>query len=134
MRGSSIVLYDGECGFCNKSVQFIIKHDKHEHFHFAALQSSFAQEFLAKKNLSANLDSIVLIEGNEIFTESSAALRIAKKLDGFWKTLYALILLPAPARNFAYRLFAKNRYRLFGRQEMCELPSPQVRARFLDLD
>ncbi len=62
---------------------------------------------------------------------STAALRVTKKLDGAWSRLYAFIIIPKPIRDFFYKLFAKNRYKLFGKQDACMMPTPEIRARFL---
>jgi len=77
------------------------------------------------------IDSIVLIEDGRAFTRSTAALRIAKGLGGIWALAYILIVIPRPVRDYLYELFAKYRYRLFGKKDECMLPTPEVRARFL---
>jgi predicted DCC family thiol-disulfide oxidoreductase YuxK len=130
----AIVLFDGVCNFCSHSVQFIIRRDRAAYFRFAPLQSGIAEGWLRGHVNSPVPDSIVLIEGNRIYTESGAALRICRHLDGLWKAFYFLLLIPRPIRDAAYRMFAKHRYRLFGRQEACMIPAPDIRERFLSLD
>nr|WP_106782642.1 thiol-disulfide oxidoreductase DCC family protein [Lysinibacillus timonensis] len=130
----SIIFFDGECNFCNSSVQFIIKRDHKGHFRFTSLQSSIAQALLSNYPITAQLDSIILIEKGQLYTESTAVLRICKQLDGLWKGLYILIVIPKPIRNFFYRLFAKHRYRFFGKQNICMIPTPDIRQRFLHID
>ncbi|WP_077211956.1 thiol-disulfide oxidoreductase DCC family protein [Bacillus dakarensis] len=127
----AIILFDGVCNFCNSSVQFIIKRDRAGYFQFASLQSEVGKSLLAQRPELQNLDSIVLIENGQFFTESSAALRIARKLDGFWKLAFLLNALPKVCRDPFYRFFAKNRYRWFGKQEACMMPTKDMRARFL---
>jgi len=127
----SIVLFDGVCNFCSDSVNFIIRHDTHNRFVFAPLQSENGIELRAKYAIDDNIDSIVLIEDDRAFTRSTAALRIAKRLGGIWALAYALIVVPRPIRDYLYELFAKYRYRLFGKKDECMLPTPEVRARFL---
>ncbi len=129
---SAIILFDGVCNFCNGSVNFIIEHDKENYFRFAPLQSEIGQELLDKYNINkAETDSVILIEDEKVFTYSTAALKVAQKLDGAWSWLYAFIIVPKPIRDFLYKLFAKNRYRLFGKQDACMMPTPEIRARFL---
>ena len=128
---SSIVLFDGVCNFCNGAVNFIIKHDREKRFKFAALQSEIGQELRAKFDIGEDVDSIILVENEEAFMHSTAGLRVAKTLGGIWSLGYAFIIVPAFIRDWAYRVFARNRYRLFGRLEICMLPTPEVRERFL---
>lgn len=127
---NSIVLFDGVCNFCNGSVNFIIRNDPEKRFKFAALQSEAGQELRAKYGIGEDVDSIVLIENDNAYTQSTAGLRIAKTLGGIWSLGYVGIIIPAFIRDFLYRKFAKNRYRFFGRQDACMLPTPDVRDRF----
>jgi predicted DCC family thiol-disulfide oxidoreductase YuxK len=129
----AIVFFDGECNVCSQSVQFIIKHDKHGYFLFASLQAQIAQSLLAQKGMDAGkTDSIVLMEDNQCFIESSAVLRICKRLDGLWKGLYVFKVIPKLLRDPAYRWFARNRYRLFGKKQSCMVPDANIKQRFLD--
>lgn len=127
---SAIVLFDGVCNFCNSSVNFIIERDRAGYFKFAPLQSEIGREFIAKFDLS-EIDSIVLIEDERAYTHSTAALRISKHLDGAWRWLRVLFIVPRFLRDFFYKLFARYRYRLFGKKDECMIPTPEVRARFL---
>ena len=129
---SAIVLFDGVCNFCNGSVNFIIERDRPGYFKFAPLQSEIGEQYLDKFGIDRKVtDSVVLIENQRVFTHSTAALKIAQKLDGFWSWFYALIIIPKPVRDFFYKLFAKYRYRLFGKQDACMMPTPEIRQRFL---
>lgn len=129
---SAIVLFDGVCNFCNGSVNFIITHDAENYFKFAPLQSDVAQSLLEKYDIDkAETDSVILIENETAYTHSTAALRIARKLDGAWSWFYALIVVPKPVCDFFYKLFAKYRYRLFGKTEACMMPTPEIRERFI---
>jgi len=133
-KKNGIVLFDGVCNFCNRSVNFIIDHDPKNYFRFAALQSETGgrlQREYGIKPEDKSLDSILLIEDKKLHTHSTAALRIARRLSGLWSFAYIFIVVPKPLRDFFYKLFAKNRYRLFGKQDACRLPSPEERARFL---
>lgn len=129
-----IILFDGDCNFCDSSVQFIIKRDPYDHFRFSSLQSETGKELVSKYSIPAEVDSLVLIEDNKAYTKSSAALRIAKKLDGLWHLLYVLLLIPRPIRDLFYDYFAKNRYQWFGKKteaEACMLPTPEQRQKFI---
>lgn len=127
-----IVLFDGVCNFCNGAVNWVIERDKAGYFKFAALQSEIGEELAAKHGIDRkDTDSIVLVEDEKVYTYSTAALRIVKKLDGPWSWAYSLIIVPKPVRDFFYKLFAKYRYRLFGKQDACMMPTPDIRARFL---
>lgn len=127
-----MVLFDGDCRFCNSAVNFIVERDAPATFRFAPLQSSLGQELLGRFGLpTTGLDSLVLVDGQGAALRSTAALRIARRLPMPWKLTYGLIAIPAPVRDFAYKAFARLRYRLFGRQETCRVPTPETRARFL---
>lgn len=127
-----IVLFDGECNFCNSSVQFIIKRDPAAHFFFTSLQSEAGKKYAKQYHIPDDVDSIVLIEKGKAYTKSSAALHIAKKLDGLWHLLFLFILIPRKIRDGAYDYFARNRYRWFGKTEgACMLPTPEERKRFI---
>ncbi|MBV6642716.1 MAG: thiol-disulfide oxidoreductase DCC family protein [Cyclobacteriaceae bacterium] len=125
-----IILFDGVCNFCAGSVRFIIQRDTKENFRFASLQSGFSKDLIGATNLT--MDTLLLVEGGVIYKESTAALRIARRLRGGWKLLYGLIVLPKFIRDSIYRLIARNRYRWFGKKDQCMVPSPELQARFLD--
>ena len=132
MQGKSIVLIDGVCHLCQGVVRFIIPRDPKAHFMFSPLQSGVSGELLKAGNLPAgSLSTVVLVENGVYYTESAAVLRIARRLRFPWPAAYILILVPRPLRNALYRLVARNRYRWFGRDEQCMLPTPDIRRRFL---
>ncbi len=127
-----LVLFDGVCNLCNRSVQFIIERDPDARFRFASLQSPLGEKLRAKLGIDPQaVDSVILVEGDRWSKESDAALRIARELRGAWKALALLRVIPRPLRDAGYRLIARNRYRWFGRQETCWLPTPELRERFL---
>ena len=132
----TVLLYDGVCGFCNRSVQAIIRYDRRGEMKFAALQSEYGKSVVARHPELRSVDSLVLVErlnGEEkISTRSTAALRIAAYLGGAWKLFLIARVIPRPVRDVLYNLFARYRYRLFGKYESCPLPSPEIRSRFLD--
>jgi len=128
-----IVLFDGVCNLCNGFVQFIIRNDKKEHFHFGALQSAEAQELLKGSPIRpADLDTVIYLRKGKALTRSTAALQILKELGGAWSLMAVFFVVPRFLRDAVYRFIGNNRYRWFGRQESCMLPTPELRARFLD--
>lgn len=128
-----VVLFDGVCNLCNRSVQFIIRRDKKDQFRFAALQGKTGQAILARHGLPADsFNSFILAEGDKIYTRSTGALRMLKKLGGGWSILYGFIIVPRFIRDWVYDQVARNRYRWFGRQESCMIPTPDLRKKFLD--
>jgi predicted DCC family thiol-disulfide oxidoreductase YuxK len=132
MNSHPIILFDGICNLCNSTVSFLIKRDKKSVIQFAALQSEPAKKLLEQFNLPTHsFNSLILIEKGVVYTQSTAALKICKHLNGLWPLLYGLIIVPKLIRNGCYQLIAKNRYRWFGKQEKCMLPSPEVSDRFL---
>jgi predicted DCC family thiol-disulfide oxidoreductase YuxK len=132
MEEKAIILFDGVCNLCNGAVTFVIKRDPKDRFRFAALQSEIGEELIHKNGLKdKGLDSIVLIEGEKAFVKSSAALRIARKLSGFWPLLYVFIILPRFLRDSFYDLIARNRYSWYGKRESCMIPTPELRAKFI---
>jgi predicted DCC family thiol-disulfide oxidoreductase YuxK len=129
----SIILFDGICNFCNSSVNFIIKRDKGNHFKFASLQSEIGQKFLTEYDFShTEFDTIILIEKGELYTRSTAALRIAKSLSGIWKLFYIFIIVPPPVRNYFYDLLSRNRYKWFGKRDSCRIPTDMEKSKFIE--
>jgi predicted DCC family thiol-disulfide oxidoreductase YuxK len=127
-----VVLFDGVCNLCNSSVQFIIARDPSARFRFATLQSPTAQRLIEESGAGSPLpDSIVLLENGKLYTRSTAALRIARRLQFPWPLLYAWIVVPRLLRDVAYDWIARNRYRWFGKRDACMMPTPELRARFL---
>lgn len=126
-----IVLFDGECNLCDASVQFILKRDPSGMFHFTSLQSEIGQSLLLEYNIPATTNSFLLLEGEHYFTESTAALKVARNLSGFWKLFYFGIVIPKPLRDVVYKWIAKNRYKWFGKKQECMLPTPEQKGRFL---
>jgi predicted DCC family thiol-disulfide oxidoreductase YuxK len=131
-----VLLYDGVCGFCNKSVQMILDHDRRGEMRFAALQSEYGRAVVSRHPELEGVDSVIFVEGGpggeRVHTRSEAALRVAAYLGGAWKIFLAARVVPAPARDFFYNLFARYRYRFFGKYDTCMLPPPEVRSRFIE--
>lgn len=130
---NSIVLFDGVCSFCNGAVNFIIERDTAKRYKFAPLQSEIGQKLIKDYRLDKieKLDSVVLIENGTAYTHSTAALRIAGNLNGFWRYFAFFSVVPPVIRDTFYKLFAKLRYQLFGKKDACMMPTPEIRERFL---
>ena len=128
-----IILFDGVCNLCNSSIQYVIKHDKAEIFTFASLQGKTGQELLKKYDLPTNdLNSFVLLQNNMAYTRSTAALKVAKQLNGPVKLLYGFIIVPGFIRDAVYSLVAKNRYKWFGKEENCMIPNTSLKSKFFN--
>jgi predicted DCC family thiol-disulfide oxidoreductase YuxK len=130
-----VLLFDGVCNLCNRTVQFVIRHDKKQLFRFASLQSPTGQEALqllaTEKGMSP--DSVVLYYQGRFYIKSTAALRVAWLLGGFWRLAEIFRLLPRFIRDAVYDWIARNRYKWFGKKDACMLPSPGLKERFLDI-
>jgi predicted DCC family thiol-disulfide oxidoreductase YuxK len=133
LSNGPVVLFDGVCNVCNGSVLFIIKRDAQSKLKFASLQSEYGAEQMKRFNLPPSaLDSVLLIKNGQLFQKSNAALEIARMLDGMWPVMYAFKIVPIFIRDFFYDWIAKNRYRWFGKKDECMIPTPQVKARFVN--
>jgi predicted DCC family thiol-disulfide oxidoreductase YuxK len=127
-----VILFDGVCNLCNGAVQFIIRRDKRNIFRFASLQSGAAKKLLSSVEMPPDrLDSIILIRNHRVYRESDAAVEIAREFSGGWKLLSWFRILPKFLRDPMYRLIARNRYRLFGKRDVCMIPSPELKSKFL---
>jgi predicted DCC family thiol-disulfide oxidoreductase YuxK len=128
-----VILFDGVCNLCSAAVHFVIKRDKNAVFKFASLQSATASSLLAGFNLPSNeMRSIILIENNQLYSRSTAALRICRHLSAPWPLMYGFIIVPPFIRNFIYDFISKNRYRWFGKSDICMMPTPALQSRFLN--
>ena len=133
MFDSPVIFFDGFCNLCNGAVQFTIKRDRKNIFHFASLQSDYADEKLTAFHIDPKqFNSFVLLENGTVYQQSTAALRVAKQLGGLWPVLYGFIIVPSFIRDAVYNYVAKNRYKWFGKQDTCMLPTPELKARFLN--
>ena len=121
-KNKSIILYDGVCNLCNKSVQFIIKTDHKKQFLFVSFQSDAAVKLLLQLNSKkTELNSIVLIDDGITYKKSTAILIILKKIGGFWSLFYFFKIVPKRVRDYTYDLIANNRYKWFGKCEVCNI-------------
>jgi predicted DCC family thiol-disulfide oxidoreductase YuxK len=127
-----VIVFDGVCNLCSGSVQFILKRDKEKRFSFASLQSNFGQDLLKQFDLPTNtFNSFILFQEGKIFTRSTAALKMFSQLKN-WGWVKIFWIVPKFIRDGVYNLIAKNRYKWFGKKEECWVPTPELKARFLD--
>ncbi|MDZ7898733.1 MAG: thiol-disulfide oxidoreductase DCC family protein [Arcicella sp.] len=134
-QNTQIILFDGVCNFCNSSINFIIDHDPEKNFKFAPLQSEFGQAILKQFNKNTeDFDSVILLKNSQLYQKAEAAVEVTKHLSGAWKYLAVFGILPTFFLNFFYDIIAKNRYKIFGKSEICRIPTPELRERFIIKD
>ncbi len=127
-----VVIFDGECGFCDATVDFILRHDPEGVFRFASRQSAAGKRLLLSHGLpEQGVESVVLLEDGRVYTRSTASLRIARRLRGPLRALYAFSVVPSPIRDAVYGVISRNRTRIMGTRRVCEVPTAERRARFL---
>jgi predicted DCC family thiol-disulfide oxidoreductase YuxK len=129
----AILLFDGECGFCTRSVLFVFHRDPWGRVRFASLQSEVGARLLRERQLPSDPSTLVLVEDGRAFVRSTAVLRVARNLRWPWSWAYAAIIVPRFIRDAAYGWFAKHRHRFGPAAEACARPSPELRLRMLDL-
>jgi predicted DCC family thiol-disulfide oxidoreductase YuxK len=133
-ESKKIILFDGVCNLCNGFVQFIIKRDRDDVFRYASLQSEVGQKLLSERHIDTSaIDSVVLIEpGVAYYVKSDAALQIGSHLNGYRSISRILYLIPSGLRNIVYDLIARYRYAWFGKKDACMIPTPELKAKFLE--
>ena len=133
-ENKKIILFDGVCNLCDASVQFIIKNDKNDVFRFVAIQSELGQQIIKYLGIdTSKTDSIILYEPRvAYYFKAEAALRIAKELRIWHSVLYIFIHVPNFIKNGVYDFIPKNRYKWYGKKEACMIPTPELKAKFLD--
>jgi predicted DCC family thiol-disulfide oxidoreductase YuxK len=129
---SPVVLYDGTCGLCHRSVQWILRHERDRELVFAPLQGDTATALRARyREIPDELESVVLVAGGRVHLRSKAFLYAARHLRAPWRWAWAMRWFPAFVLDLGYRVIARIRYRVWGRAELCDIPSPEQRGRFL---
>jgi predicted DCC family thiol-disulfide oxidoreductase YuxK len=131
LHAHAIVIFDGLCHFCDRTVQFILSRDRRGYFRFAPSQSDIARALLTRSGLSEAPGTIVLIDADGCWTRSTASLRIARALGFPWSIFAMLLWLPSVVRDPVYALVARNRLRWFGRRDACRIPTPEQASRFI---
>lgn len=133
MKPELILIFDGVCNLCQFSVNFVIRHDKNGRFQFTSAQSPTAVALQKQHHLNAlDSETMVLIKDGIAYTKSDAAIAVASHLDGGWKVLAILKIVPKGVRDWGYVKIAANRYNWFGKKDSCLVPSADIRARFLE--
>jgi predicted DCC family thiol-disulfide oxidoreductase YuxK len=129
----NLILFDGVCNLCSASVQFVIRHDPAGKFRFAAIQSQVGREIFQSHGLDpADLQTFVFITSGRIFLRSDAAIEVVSRFGGAWRFLRVFQFVPRIVRDSIYSIIARNRYRWFGRKEVCMIPTPEIKERFLE--
>ncbi len=129
-----LILFDGICNLCNNSVNYIIRKDKKNRFVFAAIQSEIGGKIINELNIdTSKTDSIILLRNeSEYYFKSTAALKIAKDLQFPTNLAIVFLVIPAFIRNWVYDIIARNRYKWYGKREACMIPTPELKAKFLE--
>lgn len=127
-----IVLFDGICNYCSKSVQLMIRFNTKKNLRYTALQSNTAQQLLQQYSIACLPNSIVFIDNNKVYLYSTAVLKIVKHLSFPFCCLIVFIIVPACIRNKLYQWFAKHRYRWFGKKNSCMIPAPEIKQYFIN--
>lgn len=129
----NLIIFDGVCNLCTKSVHFILRHESGQVLRFTPLQSSTGSSIMQELGLNPmDAETFVLLSDGNVFVRSDAAIRLSGYLRGGWRFLGLFRVIPRPIRDWAYGLIARNRYRWFGRYEHCMVPSAQIRDRFIN--
>ena len=132
IQKQSIVFFDGVCNLCNGFVQFVLKNEANSCYKFCNLQSDFASNFFKEKQFNSNgIDSVIVFENNQFYIESKAAFKIINKLKWPYKALNVFIIIPKFINNLLYKFIAKNRYKIFGKSNVCWVMNEQTKNRFL---
>ena len=133
IQDKPVILFDGICNYCNSMINFIIRQDKKKVFLFATLQSDAGQKTLKEWNLPTDVfESFLLLDKGNLYSKSTAGLRLYNKLPWHWKWTQLFWIFPRIIRDLAYGIIAKNRYKWFGKREKCMVPTAELRERFLD--
>ena len=127
-----IILFDGICNFCNRTINIILKYDTQAYFQFAPSQSTAGKDILQQFKLDQKASaSVILIDNEKVYTKTDAVILIATHLKGWPRLFIGLKYVPKPLRDFGYDVIAKNRYAIFGERETCRIPEESIRHRFL---
>ena len=128
-----VILFDGICNLCNSSVNWVIDRDSSNQFKFSALQSTYGKAVVEKFHLQRDfMDTVLLVDGDKIWQRSDAALQILKSLGGIYSVAVIFFIVPAFIRNMVYNFVARNRYKWFGKQDVCRVPAPELKEKFLE--
>lgn len=127
-----VILFDGYCGLCNKSVDWLLRKDSEQNLKFAAIQGEFAKRIPSSVLNVSNPNSLLVYVDGEVYQKSEAVILIIKKLPFPWKLLQIFFIVPTSVSDSVYDLISKNRYRWFGKSDVCRMPTPEEKTQFLD--
>ncbi len=126
-----VVLFDGVCKLCNRSVNFILRIDRKGRLKFASLQSNYGRTILTTHGRHTDpMDTMMLLEGNRLSTKSTALIRMAHYMGGVWPLAKLTLIIPRFMRDALYDVLARNRYSYYGKYDTCPLPDPEFEDRF----
>ena len=129
----NVVIFDGVCKLCARSIKFILAHESKPALRFTPLQSPSGRRLMRECGLDVeDAKTFVLLANGKTYTKSDAAIQLARFLGGGWQLLGAVRLIPRPIRDWGYDFLARNRYRWFGRHDVCMIPTPELKARFIE--
>jgi predicted DCC family thiol-disulfide oxidoreductase YuxK len=136
MVENDVIFFDGVCNLCSGFVQYILMHEDKPHFKFASLQSEFASQMFKDANISitnenGDYQSVYLYKNNKLINKSTAVIEISRSLNSWGKIAVILYIFPRFFRDWVYDFVARNRYKWFGKQDICYLPKPEWKNRFL---
>lgn len=127
----NIVLFDGVCNLCNSTVLFLIKHDTNNQLHFSAQQTEAGKKIILQNNIVTDNNSVIFIKETHVYYKSDAIIEITKMLTGWPRVLQYSKTIPKWLRNALYDFIAKNRYKIFGKRNECNIPSEEIKYKFL---
>ena len=132
-ENKKVILFDGVCNLCNSSINYVIDRDKNDVFRFVSLQSELGRTIKQYIGYTKeDLDTIILYNpGEAYYIKSTAALKIINEFGGIWKLMNIFLLFPSTLRDVVYNYIAKNRYKWYGKEESCRIPTPELKAKFL---
>lgn len=127
----NVILFDGFCNLCNKTILFLIKHDKNNQLYFAAQQTNAGCKIINQYGIQAGTASVIFIKNGAVYVKSDAVIEIAKLLTGWPRILIAGKIIPLNMRNWIYNLIAKYRYKVFGKKNECAIPAKEHMHKFI---
>lgn len=127
----NIVLFDGVCNLCSRTVLFLIHYDKYNQLHFAAQQTNAGEKIKQQYSVKENCQSVIFIKNEKVYYKSAAIIEIAKLLKGWPKIITLFSIVPSFIRDGVYDMIANNRYAIFGKQTSCFLPSKSIEEKFI---
>jgi len=134
MTDKTLIVFDAQCLLCSRWIQFLLLHDHKNRFEFVSMQSPMGRQWLFGAGVDADSpDTLLVVEYGKVYRDTLAIFRAIHQLGGIWRLVWVGYLIPAPMRNFAYRIIARNRYEWFGRSERCFMPTEEMKTKFIDL-